>query len=212
MYSPSHFAESRIDVLHALIDAHPLGAIVTQRADGLHADHVPFEIAAPTPEAPHGILRAHIARANSLREQDGAQAMAIFQGPSAYISPSWYEEKAVSGKVVPTYNYAVVHAHGPLRVIDDPVWLLALLSRLTARHEGRRAAPWQVADAPPAFIERLLRAIVGIEIPIARIKGKWKQSQDHPSQDLRTIAAGLSADSATAAAAAMMPLARADDS
>jgi transcriptional regulator len=131
MYSPKEFTETRLDVLLGLIEANPLGTVVTHGADGLGADHIPFEIVAPSEDAPYGVLRAHVARANPLWRQDGQQAMVVFQGQSAYISPSWYEEKARSGKVVPTWNYAAVHAHGVLRNIDDPVWLMALLTRLT---------------------------------------------------------------------------------
>jgi transcriptional regulator len=205
MYTPSAFDETRLDVLHGLIAAHPLGALVRHGPDGLAADCIPFEIAAATPEAPFGTLRAHVARANPLwREGAGTDVMAIFQGPSAYISPAWYEEKPRSGKVVPTYNYAVVQAHGPLRAIEDPDWLLALLHRLTARHEAALPSPWSVADAPPDFIAKLLGAIVGIEIPLTRIAGKWKLSQNRSRRDQDTAAAALALDPATAALAALM--------
>ena len=140
--SPSIFEEARLDVLHALIDAHPLGALVLARDDGLCADHIPFEIGPPCAGAPFGVLRAHVARANPVWHAEGAQALLIFQGPSAYVAPAWYEEKHTSGKVVPTYNYAVVHAHGTLRAVDDPAWMRAMLVRLTARHENARPAPW----------------------------------------------------------------------
>jgi len=205
MYTPSAFDETRLDVLHGLVAAHPLGALVRHGPDGLAADHIPFEIAPATLDAPFGILRAHVARANPLwREGAGTDVMAIFQGPSAYISPAWYEEKPKSGKVVPTYNYAVVQAHGPLRAIEDPAWLLALLHRLTARHEAAQPSPWSVSDAPPDYVEKLLGAIVGIEIPLTRIDGKWKLSQNRPQRDQDTAATALSADPATAALAALM--------
>jgi transcriptional regulator len=193
MYSPSHFEETRLDALHALVNAHPLGTLVTHSAQGLGADHIPFEIAAPSAEAPFGILRAHVARANPLWRQAGADVLAVFQGPAAYVSPSLYEEKPVSGKVVPTYNYAVVHAHGVLRAIEDPAWILALLERLTGRHEAARAAPWAVRDAPPEFVDTLLKAIVGIEIPIGRLQGKWKLSQNRPPADQAAVAADTGA-------------------
>ena len=189
MYAPSHFDETRLEALHALIKAHPLGTLVNRGAAGLEADHIPFEIAAPTPDAPFGTLRAHVARANPLWRQAGAGVLVVFQGPSAYVSPQLYLEKPVSGKVVPTYNYAVVHAHGVLRAIEDPTWMLALLERLTAQHEAVRAAPWAVRDAPPAFIATLLEAIVGIEVPIARLQGKWKLSQNRPRADQAAVAA-----------------------
>ena len=189
MYAPSHFEETRLDTLHALIEAHPLGTLVTHSAAGLEADHIPFEIGAPTAAAPFGTLRAHVARANPLWRQSGAGVLVVFQGPSAYVSPSLYAEKPVSGKVVPTYNYAVVHAHGVLRAIEDPAWILALLERLTSHHEAARAAPWSVADAPPAFVDTLLKAIVGIEIPLDRLQGKWKLSQNRPPADQAAVAA-----------------------
>ncbi|MDB5917919.1 MAG: transcriptional regulator [Massilia sp.] len=193
MYAPSHFEETRLDTLHALIEAHPLGTLVTHGAAGLDADHIPFEIAAPTPDAPFGTLRAHVARANPLWRQGGAPVLVVFQGPSGYVSPSLYLEKPLSGKVVPTYNYAVVHAHGVLRAVEDPAWILALLERLTGRHEASRAAPWRVADAPPAYIETLLAAIVGIEIPLDRLQGKWKLSQNRPPADQAAVAADCAA-------------------
>lgn len=188
MYSPTHFDEARPEQLQGLIARHPLGTVVIHGADGLVADHIPFELAAPTEDAPFGVLRAHVARANPLWRHAG-QTMVVFQGPSAYVSPSLYEEKAVSGKVVPTWNYAVVHAHGPLRAIEDPVWILALLERLTGAHEGRRAAPWQVDDAPRDWIEKITQAIVGIEIPVQRMQGKFKLSQNRSLPDQRRVAA-----------------------
>ena len=198
MYQTTPFEETRLDVLHALIDAHPLGALVTHGAAGLSADHIPFEIGAPSAAAPCGVLRGHVARANPLWRHDGA-VLAVFQGPQAYITPAWYEEKARNGKVVPTYDYAVVHGHGRLRAVHDAPWLLALLTRLTARHEAAQAAPWLIGDAPPEFIDKLLAAIVGIEIPLSRIEGKWKASQNHSARNKATIAAGLGADHLMAA-------------
>ncbi|MES3021902.1 MAG: FMN-binding negative transcriptional regulator [Pseudomonadota bacterium] len=204
MYGPTHFDESRVDVMHGLIETHPLGTLVLHGEAGLSADHIPFEIAAPTSEAPFGVLRAHVARANPLWRQGGQQAMVVFQGPGAYVSPAHYAEKAISGKVVPTWNYAAVHAHGVLRAIEDPAWVLALLDRLTTRHEGARAMPWSVHDAPREFLDQLLKVIVGIEIPIDRMQGKWKVSQNRSQQDQDTIVAGLAADPTSAAHAALM--------
>jgi transcriptional regulator len=186
MYLPKHFEEIRPELLRGLIAQHPLGALITHGADGLCADHIPFEIA--DDGSPFGVLRAHVARANPLWRHAG-ETMVVFQGPSAYVSPSLYEDKPVTGKVVPTWNYAVVHAYGPLRAIEDPVWLLALLERLTAAHEGPRDAPWAVRDAPLEFIDKLLGAIVGIEIPVRRMEGKWKMSQNRSQVDQRTIGA-----------------------
>lgn len=194
MYLPSKFREDRPEVLHGLMTAHPLGALIHQGSDGLCADHLPFEIAAATPEAPFGTLRAHVARANPLwRAAAGHEVLVLFQGPHAYITPSWYEEKQRSGKEVPTFNYAVVHAHGTLRAVDEADWLLAMLERLTARHEAAQAAPWQVSDAPADYIGKLLKAIVGIEIPLTRLQGKWKLGQDQTAADQATMARELSA-------------------
>ena len=188
MYAPAHFDETRPEKLHDLIAQHPLGTVITHGAAGLDAAHIPFELAAPTADAPFGVLRAHVARANPLWRHEG-DTLVVFQGASAYVSPELYEEKKVSGKVVPTWNYMAVHAHGPLRAIEDPAWILAVLERLTATHEAPRAAPWAVADAPPEFIDKLLKAIVGIEIPVHRMQGTWKLSQNRSERDRQVIAA-----------------------
>lgn len=202
MYVPAHFAEQRLEVLHRLIHEHPLGTLVTLQPDGLDACHIPFEIAPASAAAPHGTLRAHIARNNPLwrNPTPAVDALVIFQGPQAYITPSWYAEKQASGKVVPTYNYATVHAYGPLHIIDDAAWLQALLERLTNRHEASRAQPWQIGDAPPDYIEKMLGAIIGIEIPLRRVTGSWKASQNRSAADRATIAAGLRASGAEAMA------------
>ena len=192
MYTPKSYREERLEVLHALMAAHPLGALVRMGEDGLCADHLPFEIAPPTPDAPFGILRAHVARANPLWRTDGVDTMVIFQGPQAYITPAWYAEKELSGEEVPTFDYAVVHAHGKLKVIDEPAWLLDFLTRLTNRHEADQPQPWQVGDAPPAYIDKLLKAIAGIEIPLARLEGKWKMEQKNSLQDRMRVAHELS--------------------
>ena len=191
MYLPKHFEETRVQVLHELIRAHPLGALVALTASGLDANHIPFEVD-PDP-APFGTLRGHIARANPLWRDYSreAEVLAIFQGPGAYISPSWYPTKRETGKVVPTWNYAVVHAHGTLRFIDDRAWLRAFVERLTNRHEAGRPDPWKVTDAPPDYIERQLGAIVGLEIPITRLIGKWKVSQNRPAEDRDGAVEGL---------------------
>jgi transcriptional regulator len=188
MYAPNHFDETRPEMLRGLIAQHPLGAVVVNGAEGLVASHIPFELAPPTPDAPFGVLRAHVARANPLWRHDG-EAMVIFQGPSAYVSPSLYEEKPISGKVVPTWNYAVVHTHGTLRAIEDPAWILALLGRLTDTHEAGRAMPWKVEEAPREWLEKIMKAIIGIEIPLQRMQGTWKLSQNRSQNDQRMIAA-----------------------
>jgi transcriptional regulator len=201
MYLPKHFAETRIEVLHALVRAHPLGALVTLGAGGLEANHIPFEID-PDP-APFGTLRGHVARANPLwRELSrGGDALAIFQGPSTYVSPSWYPSKQADGKVVPTWNYAVVHAYGPLRAVDDAAWLRAFVERLTNRHESGRTAPWHVTDAPADYVDKMVTAIVGIELPVTRLLGKWKTSQNRPARDRAGVVAGLEQDGGDAARA-----------
>src|SRR5581483_11539556 len=165
MYVPAHFSESRVEVLHALIRERPLGILVTFGAEGLSANHLPFEIA-PEPH-PFGLLRCHVARANPVWRDFSAdhEALVIFTGPSTYVSPSWYPSKNESGEVVPTYNYLAAHAYGAMKVVHDAAWLRGLVTRLTERFETGREAPWRVSDAPAAFIEKQLGAIVGIEIP-----------------------------------------------
>jgi transcriptional regulator len=180
MYVPSQFQEQRAEILHQLIGAHPLGTLMTFGADGLNADHIPFEIDPGL--APFGTLRAHVARGNPLWKEysPDVESLVVFQGPQLYISPSWYATKQKDGRVVPTYNYMVVHAYGRMRVIEDPQWLRALLERLTGKFEAAQARPWSMDDAPADYIEKLLPAIVGIEIPVTRMIGKWKVSQNQP--------------------------------
>jgi transcriptional regulator len=192
MYLPKHFEETRVETLHELIRAHPLGALVTPGPAGLTANHIPFEV--DLDPAPLGTLRGHVARANPVwgETPPGAEVLVLFQGPETYISPSWYPSKQETARVVPTWNYAVVHAHGPLRAIEDRDWLRAFVTRLTDRHEAARREPWKVTDAPADFIDRQLGAIVGIEIPIARLVGKWKVSQNRPAPDRAGVVEGLS--------------------
>ena len=190
MYQPSQFVENRPEVLRSLVQAHPLGTLVTVGPDGLRADHIPFLI---EDDGDRTILRAHVARANPLWRDIAAdtQALVIFQGPSRYITPSWYATKRETGKVVPTYNYMVVHAHGTLRAIDDPAWVRSLVERLTDHFESGRSAPWAVSDAPDEFVTQQLRAVVGIELPVTRIEGKWKVSQNRPAADRAGVVEGL---------------------
>jgi transcriptional regulator len=191
MYVPKHFAETNVPVLHELIRSHPLGTIVALTSEGLSANHIPFEVD-PEP-APFGTLRGHVARANPLWHEHRAdvEALVVFQGPDAYVSPSWYVTRQETGKVVPTWNYAVVHAFGPLRVIEERDWLRGLVERLTNRHESSQREPWKVSDAPVDYIDKQLAAIVGLEIPITRLIGKWKVSQNRPPQDEAAVAAAL---------------------
>ena len=191
MYLPSHFEETRAEVLRQLIRSHPLGTLVTFGADGLNANHVPFEFD-PDP-APFGILRAHVARANPVWRDFSKEVepLVIFQGPQIYITPSWYQTKKETGKVVPTFNYIVVHAYGAMRVFEDAGWLRKFVGGLTDRFEAARARPWAVSDAPEDFVASQLRAIVGIEIAVTRLIGKWKTSQNRPSADQKGVVAGL---------------------
>ena len=191
MYLPRHFAETDSQVLHALIRAHPLGTWVTHGDGELVANHIPFLVDPARGE--FGTLTGHVARANPVWQSfsGGANSLVVFQGPQTYITPSWYPGKAAHGKVVPTWNYAVVHAYGLPRAIEDRDWLLQHVSELTSTHEARQAHAWKVGDAPADFIARQLQAIVGVEIPIAKIAGKWKVSQNRVESDRLGVIAGL---------------------
>lgn len=194
MYIPSHFDEPRIEVMHELIAAKPLATLVTMSSGGLNANHIPLHHSS-SPE-PFGTLRGHVAKANLVwSDLNGdIEALAIFQGPDSYISPSWYPTKQEHGKVVPTWNYAVVHAYGTLRVIEDAAWIRAQLETLTGQQEAASAQPWTVTDAPDEFIERLIGTIVGVEIVITRLQGKWKVSQNQPLQNQKGIITRLEAN------------------
>ena len=194
MYQPPHFREEDLQTQHALIRAHPLGLLVTAGAAGLLANPVPFHLDAEASEK--GVLRLHLARANGQWKdiRDGAPVLTVFQGADSYVTPSWYQTKQETGKVVPTWNYAIVQARGPARIVEDADWLLAQIGAITSQHEGRRALPWSVSDAPDDFISAQLKGIVGIEIEIAEIEGKWKVSQNRPVGDREGVAAGLEAE------------------
>jgi transcriptional regulator len=191
MYLPSHFKEERTTVVHGLIRDHPFGTLVTLEPQGLNANHMPFQID-PEP-GPFGTLRAHVARANPVwRELSrDVEVLAIFQGQQAYVTPSWYPSKQEHGKVVPTWNYLVVHAYGPLRVVDDRTWLRDFVEGLTNRFEAGRADPWKITDAPDDYIEQMLSAIIGLEIPVTRLLGKWKVSQNRVPADREAVARGF---------------------
>lgn len=191
MYIPGHFDEPRVEVLHALMRARPLASLITLSAGGLDANHIPLHLSAdPTP---YGTLRGHVARVNPVWRDlaRDVEALAIFHGPDAYISPSWYPTKAATGKAVPTWNFAVAHAYGTLRVIDDATWLRAHLATLSASHEAAFPEPWQLSDAPRDYTDKLIGAIVGIEIGITRLRGKWKLSQNQPPQNQAGVIQGL---------------------
>lgn len=195
MYQPSHFEEKRPDLLQQLLRDYPLGALVTITAGELNANHIPFEYD-PQPQGdatPYGLLRAHVARGNPVWRDfaTDTDALVIFQGAQAYISPNWYSTKQQNGQVVPTYNYMVVHAYGPMRAIEDKVWLRALVGRLTDSHEAAQPAPWKVDDAPGDYVDKMLGAIVGIEIPVRKMIGKWKLSQNRTAVDRAGVVTGL---------------------
>lgn len=190
MYQPSAFKEERIETLHALIRSHPLATLITAGCGGLLANLVPFTLVG---EGAKGTLRCHVARANDQVEalKAGAETLVLFQGPEAYITPSWYPSKKEHGRVVPTWNYVVVQVRGKPRLIEDPAWIRAQIGHLTSIHEGERAKPWNVSDAPEPYIAGQIKAIVGVEIPVAAIEGKWKASQNRPEADRRGVEAGL---------------------
>ena len=204
MYLPTHFAESRPQVLRDFVAAHPLGLLVTQsRAGGIDANSVPFFLD-PADDATPGVLRAHVARANPLWKEarDDVDALVVFQGPHGYVSPGWYPSKAEHGKVVPTWNYVMVQARGRLRAIEDKAWLRDFVGRLTDRHEGGRPAPWAIGDAPADYIETMLGAIVGIEIALTSLVGKWKVTQNRSADDRAGVVEGLLREGGDAALAA----------
>lgn len=193
MYAHPQHRFSDPEAPFALVAEHPLGAWVCQGPDGLIANHIPFVL--DRSRGPSGTLLGHVARANGVWRAltRAAPSVVLFQGPQHYITPGWYPGKHTHGEVVPTWNYAAVHLHGHARVIEDRDQLLHVLERLTHAQEARQARPWREADAPPAYIERLLRAIVGIEIPIDRIEARLKVSQDEAQADRVGTARGLRA-------------------
>lgn len=193
MYISKHFEETRLEVLHALMRTYSFGALVTAGQGELNVNHLPF-VVAPAP-SPYGTLRCHVARTNPVWREfpTSIESMVMFQGPHGYISPSWYPSKKQHGKVVPTWNYAVVHAYGQPKIVEEIDWLTDLLNDLTDQHESSMASPWKISGAPKDYIDKMLGAIVGIEIPITRIYGKWKQSQNRPLADRHGVIAGLEA-------------------
>jgi transcriptional regulator len=194
MYQVPQFREDDIGVMHAFVRAHPLGLLISSGPDGILANPIPFILHAD--EGERGMLRCHLSRGNpqgpALREN--SDALIVFQGTQGYITPSWYPAKAEHGKVVPTWNYSMIQVRGAATLVDDPAWLLANVSALTAQHEGKRPAPWSVSDAPETFIASQLKGIIGIEIPIATIEGKFKASQNRAVPDRAGVAEGLLAD------------------
>jgi transcriptional regulator len=201
MYSPAHFNESRPEVLHALMRAHPLSTLVTLGPDGMTANYIPMLLREGASE--NGTLVGHVARANPVwRATDlGVSVLALFQGPQHYITPSWYATKAEHGKVVPTWNYAVVQVRGILQIRDDADWLRAQVTQLTQQQESSFAKPWAVDDAPRDYTDTMIKALVGIEIAITSITGKWKVSQNQPPVNQATVLQGLQQQGTDAAQA-----------
>jgi transcriptional regulator len=210
MYQPPHHIETDQKVLHALIRAHPLGLLISNGSDGPVANPLPFLLDADVGQ--NGRLRAHLARANAqwrlIADNPDAPVLVVFQGVNSYITPSWYETKRETGKVVPTWNYAMVQARGRARVVEDPAWLAVQIGELTASQEANRAEPWHVSDAPEAFIASQIKGIVGLEIEIAEISGKWKVSQNRPVADRVGVVAGLESTPDNAAGQEMAKLVR----
>jgi len=194
MYTPKHFAEPRTDVLHDLIRSHPLATLVTLSSNGLNANHIPLHLS--DQPGPFCTLNGHVARGNPIWHDiaKDVEVLAVFHGPNAYITPSWYPSKAKSGMVVPTWNYVVAHAYGKLRVIDDAAWLRSHLELMTAHNELGFANPWRLEDAPSDFIEKLIGFVVGIEITVTRLSGKWKTSQNQPAENKIGVIQGLRAN------------------
>lgn len=203
MYIPAHFAETRPEELHRIIREHPLGMLVTHGKAGLDADHIPFEVDAGA--GTHGVLLAHVARANPLWQccPTGTPAMVVFRGAQAYISPNWYPSKHETHRQVPTWNYEVVHAYGTITVHDDERFIRRVVAQLTRRHEATEPKPWRMGESEPEFIDNMLRHIVGIEIAITSLKGKVKLSQNREVRDRRNAADTLDARGHNAMAKAM---------
>ena len=193
MYIPPHFAETRAKELQRIIRAHPLATLVTHTRSGLDANHIPFEFDPAHGE--HGLLTAHVARANDVWQRcpTGTPVMVIFRGADAYISPNWYPSKHDAHRQVPTWNYEVVHAYGNLTVRDDDSFVRGMVARLTRRHEANEPRPWKMGDSSPEFIDSLLRNIVGIEIAVTSMVGKSKLSQNKDARDRHTAADTLDA-------------------
>lgn len=204
MYVPPRFREDRLPVLAALVRAHPLALLVDAAGDGLDACHLPLllEEGGADGAASSWRLRGHVARANPLWERaDGADVLCVFQGPQGYVTPSWYASKGEHGRVVPTWNYMVVHVRGRLRCFEDPAELHALVSALTDAHEAQRSRPWAVDDAPEAYVATMLRGIVGLEIEVRSVEGAWKMSQNKEGADLDGVLRGADREAGMLSAA-----------
>ena len=189
MTGPSAFTQDDRGAIRALVTSHPLADLVTAGADGMHASTVPLLLL--DTDADHDVLVGHLAKANPQRDHAGAEALVIFRGPDAYVSPAWYASKADHGKVVPTWDYVVARARGTLTVHDDDAWVRHLLTRMTDHHEAGRPSPWSIDDAPAGYIAKSLRAVVGIEVRVEAWDATWKLSQNRPAPDIDGVVAGL---------------------
>ena len=209
MYVPPHFDEPRTEVLHDLIRQHPFGTLVTHGAGGLDANHLPFELLPG--QGALGTLSAHVARANPLWQEvaDGDEVLVVFRAGDAYVSPNWYPSKHETHQQVPTWNYMVVHAHGRIVVRDDERYVRGVVARLTRTHEAAQPVPWKMGDSAPEFIDTLLQKIVGLEIGITRLTGKFKLSQNKELRDLRTAGETLAAQGEHVVGNAMLAFAAA---
>ena len=194
MYCPEHFEQRSIQEMHALIRTYPLATLIMQTSQGIRVNHIPMRLSAEA--EPHGVLSGHMPKSNSVwQEHDtDSPAIAVFHGPQAYITPSWYVSTKRHGKVVPTWNYTTVHAHGRVNVIQDRSWLMSHLEQLTDQMESSFEQPWSVSDAPKDYTDKLVEHLVGIEILIDRLEGKWKVSQNRPTEDRAGVSKGLKDD------------------
>jgi len=201
MYIPAHFDEPRAEVLHALMTAHPFGTLVSYGPDGLDANHLPFHL--DTAQGPLGTLHAHVARANPLWRAvaDGDEVLVIFRAGDAYVSPNWYPSKHEAHRQVPTWNYRVAHARGRVRIRDDERYVRGVVARLTRAHEAAQPVPWKMSDAPVDYIDSMLQAVVGIEIGITRLEGKYKLSQNREQRDRQGAGKALAAQADSGARA-----------
>lgn len=198
MYPPKGFQQTDVKVLHRLIHDYPLATLMTQGSDKLDAYHIPFTLQKNMGK--HGVLQAHIPRFNPLNSsEDPADCLAVFHGPNGYISPSWHVTKQEHGKAVPTWNYAVVHARGKLRIIDDVEWVRQQIVQLTAQHENHREEPWSMDDAPADYTENMLTALVGVEIEIEELTGTFKLSQNQPERNHQPVLNALENDPSSTA-------------
>jgi transcriptional regulator len=204
MYLPSHFAETRKEVLHSRIAEYPFGTLITHGSSGLDANHIPFELAAEDGEL--GVLRAHVARANPVWQDvaNGDEVLVVFHAGDAYISPNWYPSKHELHKQVPTWNYMVVHAHGRITVLDDERYVRGLIGRLTRTHEASEPKPWKMSDAPKDYVDTMVKAIVGVQIEITRLVGKSKLSQNKDASDIQGAAEALKSTGESRVADAML--------